>query len=157
MANNPTVMRASCECGTCVVEAKQAPRVRLNCHCTICQAFTGDTYSDVMVLPASQAVLRNEDQIFYQKYKRFGFPPPNLRRGRCRKCEKPFIETWGFGNYNILLFIRVACIDQKEALPLPEGHLFYEHRFKDINDGIAKHEGYFDSLRALAKMIVHAL
>jgi hypothetical protein len=99
----------------------------------------------------------NEDWINYQKYKKFRFPPPNLSRGRCRKCGKPFIETWGFGRNHVLLFVRAARFERPELLPAPETHMFYEHRVRDIDDGIPKHEGYFASEWAMAKMIVHAM
>jgi hypothetical protein len=158
LANDRTyAMRAACDCGTCVVEAKQPPKVRFNCHCTLCQAFTGDAYSDMMVVPASRAVVKNEDWINYKKYKKFRFPPPNLSRGRCRKCGKPFIETWGFGRNHVLLFVRAARFERPELLPALEAHMFYEHRVRDIDDGIPKHEGYFASEWAMAKMIVHAM
>jgi hypothetical protein len=155
--NSTYAARAQCDCGTCVIEIKKAPTVRLNCHCTICQAFTGVAYSDVMVVPAEQAVIKNEDWITYKKFRKYRFPPPNLARGRCRNCGKAFVETWGFGSRHVLLFVRYVCFEHPEGFPPPEAHMFYEHRVKDADDNVPKYEGYFPSEWAMAKMIVHAL
>jgi len=138
------------------VEAREIPRVRFRCHCTICQAFTGNAYSDVIILPASRATIRNEPAIAYKKYKKFRFPPPNLNRGRCKICGFPFIETWSLGPFNVLLFIRTASCERRDILPAISADLFYERRVADIEDGLPKHTGYFDSQRALARMILRA-
>jgi len=149
-------MRAACECGRCVVEFKEAPKVRLNCHCTICQEFTASPFSDVVVIPAYRARLRGEDSIVFRKYRRFRFPPPNLSRGRCKHCGQAFVETWGVANTPVLLFVRAVWINHPELLPVPESHLFYEHHVKDMDDGIPRHEGYFASEWSMARMIVHS-
>lgn len=158
MANGANyALRAACECGTCVIEAEQIPTVRFNCHCTICQSFTGKAYSDVMILPASRAVIKNEGFITYKKYKKFRFPPPNLNRGRCKTCGFPFVETWGVGPMKVLLFIRAVTCERQDLLPQTEAHLFYERRVADMNDGLPRYEGYFPSQWATAKMIMRAL
>lgn len=149
--------RAVCDCGTCAIETQQVPTVRLNCHCTICQAFTGEAYSDMMIVPASRAVIHHEDRIDYRMYKRLRFPPPNLRRGRCSSCGKPFVETWGFGRRHVLLFVRTVRFERPDLMPAPEAHMFYEHRVGDIDDNVPKHGGYVESQRALARMIAHAM
>ena len=150
-------LRAACECGTCVIEADKVPTMRFNCHCTICQSFTGKAFSDVMILPASHAVIKNEAFIAYKKYKKFRFPPPNLSRGRCTKCGFPFVEAWGLGSTKVLLFIRAPSCERQDLLPSTQAHLFFEHRVADMNDGLPKYEGYLSSQWALARMIVRAL
>lgn len=151
-----TVIGGSCDCGRCTFALAEAPSVRLVCHCTLCQAFTGKDFSDVMIVVASEASLRGEDNVAYRNYKKFRLPPPNLRRGRCKTCLAPFLETGGIWPLQVL-FIPVANFDDPDRFPLPEAHMFYEHRRHDVDDGVPKHEGYFSSQAALAKMLYHAL
>jgi hypothetical protein len=149
-------MAGSCKCGKCTFELAAVPRVRLVCHCTICQAFTGKAVSDVMVVLASRAKLIGADNIKFESYKKFRLPPPNLRRGRCTTCLQPVVEIGGVWPMHIF-FVPVANFERPETLSLPEAHLFYEHRQHDVNDGIPKYEGYLDSQMAVAKMIYHAM
>ena len=110
-----------------------------------------------MVIPAYQAKITNEKLIAYKMYKRFQLPPPNLARGRCTICRKPVVETWGFGLMHAVLFVPATRFADPERLPRPDGHLFYEHRIRDIDDGAPKHTGYFASQFAIAKMITRAM
>lgn len=155
MANTNYVMRASCDCGSCIIESTTHPKARLRCHCTICQSFTGVAFSDVALLPGYRATFTNPNLIQYKMYKTFRFPPPNLRRGRCMKCGKALIETWGFGPLK-MLFIRAVCIEKQELLPLPEADIFYEHHLIEFNDQVPKYTGYLQSQYAIAKIISHA-
>ncbi|WP_343616679.1 hypothetical protein [Novosphingobium sp.] len=41
-----------CPCGTYCFMLSEAPGVRLICHCTICQAVTCQSISDVIPMPA---------------------------------------------------------------------------------------------------------
>lgn len=156
MSVNPSQhMRGSCECGACTFETSSIPRARLICHCTICQAFTGRPFNDVVIVPGSKMTLHNEAGILFRKYKRFRFPPPNLNRGRCSTCGVPVVETFGSGLAR-LLFVPVRTFLETAPLPAVEGHIFYEHRQQDAHDAAPKHEGYFPSQAAIARMIVHS-
>jgi hypothetical protein len=149
-------MRAICNCGTCSIETTRLPTARLKCHCTICQAFTASPYSDVAVIPASHAVIGNESLLDFRKYKRIRFPPPNLKRGRCRNCGQPFVEIWGSGLLRIF-FMRAVTFERPELL-LPVGaHVFYEHHVDGAVDDIPKYEGYFRSQLAIGKIILRAM
>ena len=146
----------ACSCGRCSFELNTVPMVRLICHCTVCQAFTGKAVSDVMIVFARGAKLSGAEHAEYRSYRKYQFPPPNLKRGRCTSCLKPYLEISGIWPLKIY-FIPVANFENPDILPAAEGHIFYEHRLEDIDDGIPKHEGYIDSQGALLKMIVHAM
>lgn len=62
-------MRAVCGCGTCSVETTRMPTARLKCHCTICQSFTGDPYSDVAISPSSEVTVHDEASLDFRNYK----------------------------------------------------------------------------------------
>jgi hypothetical protein len=90
LANDRTyAMWAACDCGTCVVEAKQAPMVRFNCHCTICQAFTGDAYSDMMVVPASRAVVKTKTGSTTRSTRSFASPRRTSVAVAAESAESP--------------------------------------------------------------------
>jgi hypothetical protein len=148
--------RGACACGLCAFELTAMPKVRLICHCTVCQAFTGKAVSDVMIVFARDVKLSGERQAEYRNYRKYRFPPPNLKRGRCTNCLKPYLEIAAIWPLKIY-FIPVANFQNPEILPAAAGHIFYEHRLEDIDDGTPKHEGYIDSQGALLKMIIHAV
>jgi hypothetical protein len=135
---------------------REQPSVRLFCHCTICQAFTGEGFSDVMMVRKSHVKLFVGDNLGYKRYKKHWFPPPNLARGRCRICGKPVLEAGGVWPVR-LFFLPAKNFVSSPSLAAPEAHMFYEHRLRDHDDGVPKHEGYFDSQGALVKMIMKVI
>ncbi|MDR3472419.1 MAG: GFA family protein [Devosia sp.] len=149
-------MKATCQCGTCSIETRQVPKTRLQCHCTICQAFTQASCSDVAIIPAARVTMRNADMIVFKHYKKLRFPPPNLRRGRCRNCAQPFVETWGFGPIK-MLFMRAVTFERPDLLPPVGAHVFYEHHRNDADDTVPRYEGSFDSQQAIGRLILGAL
>lgn len=149
-------MRAACNCGTCAIEITRMPTVRLKCHCTICQAFTASPYSDVVIIPGSEVTIQDEAALDFRNYKHHRWPPPNLKRGRCRHCDQAFIETWGAGVVEIA-FIRAATFEYPELLPPVGAHVFYEHCIAKARDGVPKYRGYFSSQFAIGRLIMNAL
>jgi len=155
MVSSDYKLRAVCDCGSCSVESKTLPKSRIRCHCTICQSFTGSAYSDVVLLPGFRAKISNPDLIQYKMFKKFRFPPPNLRRGRCAKCGKALVETWGSGPVK-MLFVRSVCVEKPDLLPPVEADVFYEHHLFDADSQTPKFEGYYQSQYAIVTAIAHA-
>jgi hypothetical protein len=149
-------VHGACACGTCSFEATAAPKARLICHCTICQAFTGRAYSDVAIYPAARVGFQGEDQTAFRYYKKSRFPPPNLNRGRCKICDRPVVEVFGDGPLKVL-FVPAANFARPEQLPAPQAHLFYEHRQRDADDHAPRYEHYVRSQMAILGMILHAM
>lgn len=144
-----TPMRGSCACGHCAFEVTSRPKARFVCHCTICQDFTGKSFSDVTVLPGSAVKLANADQISFNKHR----PPPNINRGVCQRCAKPVVEFAGFGPFKIF-FIPSSNFLNQDLLPPAQMHVFYNRRVKDIADALPKHSGYFPSELAIGRMLM---
>lgn len=151
-SHTPPLLHSSCECGTCVVDVTIAPSTRFICHCTICQAFTGKSYSDMTIVRAKHVKLTNSDQISFKKYR----PPPNIDRGLCLKCKKPVVEFGGFGAFK-WDFIPTSNFESQGLLPIPQMHLFYERRVKDTLDNLPKHNGYLLSQVAIGRMLMSNL
>ncbi|MGH8007877.1 MAG: GFA family protein [Candidatus Binatia bacterium] len=145
----PSLLHGSCECGTCAFDVRVTPTARFICHCTICQAFTGKSFSDVTVLRAKDVELTNADQISFKKYR----PPFNLERGLCLKCKKPVLEFGGFGAFK-LAFIPASNFESQHLLPMPQMHIFYHRRLKDALDDLPKHSGYLRSQLAIGRMLM---
>jgi hypothetical protein len=155
-ANSRHPMHGSCDCGTCNFDTANPPKARFICHCTICQAFTGKPFSDVVVLRARDVVLKGGDHITFKKYKKYRLPPPNLNRGRCGQCGKPVVEATGFGPLK-LMFIPSVNFAEPERLPRAQMHIFYDRRRQDAQDDLPKHEHYWPSQLAIGQMLMHKL
>jgi len=148
----PPLLHSSCECGTCVVDVRVVPSMRFICHCMICQAFTGKSYSDMTIVRAKHVELTNTDQISFKKYR----PPPNVDRGLCRQCKHPVVEFGGFGTFK-WAFIPTSNFESQGLLPMPQMHLFYERRLQDTLDNLPKHNGYLLSQLAIGRMLMSSL
>src|SRR5690242_3449915 len=111
MVHTTHLLQGTCECGICAFDVNALPSARLICHCTICQAFTGKSYTDVAIVRAKHVKLRNEDRISFKKYR----PPPNLARGLCLKCKKPVVEFSGYGVFK-WAFIPAGNVESQRLL-----------------------------------------
>src|SRR5437016_5854863 len=141
-----TLSLGSCECGACTFAVKARPKARFICHCTICQAYTGNAFSDVTVMRAKDVAIANRDLISFRKYR----PPPNIDRGLCGTCGKPVVELGGFGPF-AMIFIPSGNIRDQALLPPARMHIFYHSRVKDVDDSLPTYSGYFSSQFALTR------
>jgi hypothetical protein len=139
---------AACECGACQMEVSAGPAARLICHCTICQAFTGRPFSDVVMMRARSVVVRSTENIEFKKYRL----PPNTLRGLCKRCGKPAIELGGIGPTKFAI-IPTPNFSHLEWLPPVAMHIFYHRRQKDSSDCLPKYSGYFPSELAVIKLL----
>ena len=145
-------LQGACQCGTCTFDLKIVPSARFICHCTICQAFTGNSYADMTIVRAKHFKLTNADQISFKKYRL----PPNIDRGLCLRCKKPVVEFGGFGTLK-WAFIPASNFESQMLLPAPQMHLFYNRYLKNAIDDLPKHCGYLRSQLAIFKMLVSAM
>lgn len=141
-------LTASCPCGSSHFDVTARPFARFICHCTICQAFTGKPYSDVVLLKQSEVRLPDGHRIVFRKYR----PPPNIVRGNCPDCGKPVIEFGGFGPL-ATAFVPVGNLADTSLLPPPSMHIFYHRRIADAADGLPKYSGYFRSEMAIVGLL----
>lgn len=145
-------LQGSCACGACAYEAHRQPKARFVCHCTICQAFTGRTYSDVTVFRATDVTISNADQIAFKKYR----PPPNIDRGLCRVCGQPALEAAGAGPLKVL-FVPTPNLGRRDLLPPVRMHVFYHRRVANAHDEVPKHSGYLRSQLAIGRLLLSGL
>ena len=145
-------LHGSCRCGFCGFDVHVVPKARFLCHCTICQSFTGRPSSDVTVVRAKDVTLLNEGGISFAKYR----PPPNIKRGLCRKCNRPVIEYAGFGPAKVM-FIPAGNFENQAMLLNPQMHIFYDRRLTDCADDLPKYSGYFSSMLAAGRLIMRGL
>jgi hypothetical protein len=51
--SSPVKLQGGCACDEVRYECTAEPVVSLNCHCSVCQRYTGTAYSSVRIVPAA--------------------------------------------------------------------------------------------------------
>lgn len=147
---NPSpLFQGACSCGACQFQVHAQPLARFICHCTICQAYTGQAFSDVTLLRAKHVTVSNMDKIAFKKYRL----PPNIARGSCLSCGKPVLEFGGFGPLK-LAFIPTSNYIAPQNLPPAAMHIFYHRRVAAVDDTLPKYSGYLNSEWAVARLLM---
>lgn len=139
--------RCSCPCGTTTFTLHRAPVMRFICHCTVCQAFNGTPFADMVVAHTRGVALPADHQVDFKAYR----PPPAVQRGKCKACDRPAIEFMRLPIYPALTFIPTGNFVNATALPEPCMHVFYEKRVADAEDDLPRYEGYLHSQLAFAR------
>ncbi len=142
-----------CPCGAVRYEVRGDPLFRIICHCSICRRFNDAPCADVLVYRADAVDQRADDTVTYNTYR----PPPNVRRGQCARCGHPAIERLAVPLLPRLTIVPVPVHDAPATLPAPVGHMFYDLRVADIDDGLPRHTGYLRSLFAFGKHVLRTL
>jgi hypothetical protein len=147
-----TPLAASCDCGTHRILVKARPFARFICHCEICQAYTGQPFSDVTVLRARDVDMSAARSVVYRKYRL----PPNIERGSCASCGKPVIE-FGLAGPARLAFVPSGNYADASTLAPASLHMFYHRRVSDAHDDLPRHSGYFASQLAVLRLLFRGL
>ncbi|MEE4659726.1 MAG: GFA family protein [Halieaceae bacterium] len=134
----------ACSCKEVEFSALKPPRVRLLCHCSICQRYNQADYSDMLVYARGDVALPHLPSVSFDTYK----PPPNVQRGKCRRCGNPAIELFNSILLPDLVMVPVAMAEDPGDLPAPSAHLFYERRVADIEDNLPRFCGFLRSQTA---------
>lgn len=150
MSQEFTPQEGCCSCYSNTFTINQMPMARFICHCTICQDYTGKAYNDVTVLLKSDV---SELEINKTRFRRWKMPP-NISRGLCKRCHKPSIEKAVGGN---LILIPSENYPNKDALPKPSMHLFYNRRVRDVEDNLPKYEGFVQSQTMVVKQLAQSM
>jgi len=141
--------QCQCPCGQTHFSVLKAPKLRLYCHCEICQRVYQQPYSDFTVLPLSHVELPMDD-IRFKKLR----PPPHLQRGFCQHCDQPVAGIFTLMPGLKFAFIPSANYRVEKGLPESSGHLFYHRRRVPCDDNITKHHGYWRSEWAVTKAVL---
>jgi len=145
-----TQQACRCACDTTQFRVTGKPLFRMLCHCSICQRFNAADYADVVVYAAASVELPPEGAVHFETYK----PPPNVKRGKCAKCEQAAIEVFDAPLFPKLTIVPFAMHDDSSSLPAASGHIFYDKRRADAADDLPKYEGFLRSQLAFGKQLL---
>ncbi len=141
-----TSAKATCECKSVSFKVSTQPLMRLICHCSICQSFNNADYGDVLLYFENDVELPDEALLDYQAYR----PPPNLQRGKCKKCAKPAVEYMSLlPLIPRVIVVPCAMVQERGILPRPSLQMFYENHKVDYEPTIPKYSGYLPSQLAM--------
>lgn len=140
-------MNCVCPCGATKFEIRAAPRLRMLCHCTLCQRFNKAPFADILVYRARDVEMPPSGTVEFTTLK----PPPNVRRGKCASCGAPAIETFHAPLLPKLTMVPRTMHRADAELPEPAAHFFYETRIEDAEDALPKHKGFVPSQLAFFK------
>lgn len=144
-----TSFTCSCTCGRTQFEISGEPRLRMLCHCTICQRFNQAAYADVLVFKTKQVNAPDLSTVEFKTYK----APPNVQRGICLHCQQPAIEVFDMPLFPKLTMVPAGMFAADAQLPSPVAHMFYEHRQQDATDGLPKRTGFLSSQMSFFKRL----
>lgn len=146
-------MEITCKCGESTLHMHREPRLRMYCHCTICQRFNAAPRADISIFRAEELEMVDESTIDFQRYK----SPPAVDRGRCRSCEQPFVEYTKMPFAGGVAIVPSSVLEPFIALPEPQLHLFYDKRVEDADDNLPRYSGFWSSQLAGLRKTIPAL
>ena len=138
MVRYSTPARASCECGAVKITMHGALS-RFFCHCSICQRLNQAPFGDPVFLLRWHLDLEDPAQLSWKRYR---WMPINLNRGTCRTCGTLILEHLAASPLSVVIG---RTWQDPGLLPPARGHIFYEERGADIDDGLPKRSGYLSS------------
>ena len=153
MNSSDDTITCACPCGATSYTAVGEPLFRLICHCTICQRHTNEAFADVAVFRAKDVGAPPEGSVNYETLR----PPPNVQRGTCSSCGAPAIEQFRAPLFPKLTMVPVKNVADKEMLPEPWAHIFYDKRVCDADDELPKYQGYWSSQLLFMRQLMKAL
>ena len=142
-----------CPCGAVRYPVRGDPLFRILCHCSICRRFNDAPYADVLVYRAAAVEQPEPGSVSFDTYR----PPPNVQRGRCVRCRQAAIELFAAPLLPRLVMVPARVFPTPETLPAPIGHMFYEGRVADVDDGLPKHTGYVGSQLAFGRQLLRTM
>ncbi len=135
---------ATCGCGAVRVTT-HGYLARMFCHCTICQRVNDAPFGDPVFSFRWQVELHDSAQV---QWKRHTWNPINVNRGSCRTCGKLMIEYVALTPFAVVVG---SSWEDQGQLPPARGHIFYDTRVEDIDDGLPKAHGYIASQLAVTR------
>jgi len=142
-----------CSCGSIAVESSNDPLFRAYCHCSLCQEYNKAPYADVVVFTAKDVLPVEENGINFKAYKK----PPLVQRGTCSQCAQAVLEKVSIPLMPKLTIVPTSMITDKNQLPEPSMHIFYDKRMEDIHDEIKKYRGFMASQMAFNGKLIKSL
>ena len=147
MVRYSTPARALCGCGAVQLKVHGA-LTRFFCHCRICQGLNNAPYGEPVFSWRWDVDLEDPAQLTWKRYR---WTPVNVNRGTCRTCGTLILEHLALSPLSIVI---AGTWEDPELLPPSQGHVFYETRVGDIEDGLPKRSGYVSSELAVSRWIL---
>jgi len=148
----PSPEVARCGCDSVELKLSGNPLFRGYCHCTTCQAYTGNAYSDVTVFRAADVSITNESTVAFKSYQK----PSLVQRGTCTSCQTRTHEKVSMPALTDLIIVSTDILPTSLVLT-PSMHIFYHRRVKDIADNVPKHSGFVKSQTAFMGALFKSL
>ena len=149
---NTLEQTAQCGCNTVSVRITGRPLLRGYCHCTTCQKYTGQDYSDVSVFRASDVELDDESSIDFKVYQK----PKLVQRGRCNSCQSATVEKISVPVLPDLIVLATDMLPAELTLE-PSMHIFYHRRVRDVTDSVPTYEGFAKSQWVFMSTLIRSL
>ncbi|KXN84251.1 hypothetical protein AN958_12824 [Leucoagaricus sp. SymC.cos] len=145
-----SVIHASCYCGAASYKVEGKPYFSLYCHCTQCQRIHGSPFVLVLHYPSKAVAWTHTDpDAVFTKSK----AEDEWKEWRCKSClgilgsENSSRQRWSLKG---ALFCRnTQGLIENWHLVKPTGHMFYDTRMLDVNDGLPKWESYAGASRRI--------
>eukprot|EP00752_Nemacystus_decipiens_P005887 g5320.t1 len=131
---------SKCLCGEVEMELVGKPTASLQCHCTICQKWSGAPYLWMILFPADKAsVVKGAENILVRK------TSEDLGRARCKKCTGYVYDHTPGKMYAVpgVTIQNIRSEDRTFAEGFaPMAEIFYGTRVKDTSSGLPTFEGF---------------
>lgn len=137
-------LKGGCFCGkvTFIIEAPCL--MAFACHCTNCQRLQGAPYTRYAYFPPGAIKPRPGSEEFVVKFN----SSENLARYHCGVCGAPVYGVNSAKGFECM-GCPIAALEREpngkvlngEGIKL-NGHIFYDTRVADVDDGVPKHAGY---------------
>ncbi len=112
----PAAISGCCHCGAVRFELSTAPRMAVNCHCTICRKINGGAFSTYASIPESKfQILQGSDLLGGYDFSE------NARKHFCTKCGTPVYNINKI--YPGLCMIYLGCLNDPQAIA-PAANIF---------------------------------
>jgi len=153
MENEIEGIRSQCSCGLTSFGVSGPPLMRIYCHCSLCQKFTNADFADVSVFYTKQVGAVDESKVNFKFYKK----PQLVSRGTCIQCNRATIETINIPLMPKLITFPSENIMQRNLLPEPSMHIFYDKRVEDHTDSLPKYHGFLSSQLNFGSKLISAM
>ncbi|MFT5610888.1 MAG: hypothetical protein ACI9LU_001386 [Polaribacter sp.] len=141
------IRKCRCECGSVSYAVPDKALLRMFCHCTICQEFNDAVYADIFVYRASDIERPEEGLVNFDTYR-----PRRMFSAQSALCaQSQLFEVLDTPLLPSLMLVPGNMQQGLDWLPAAKGHVFYQSRMADMDDGLAKHSGYLKSQLVFAK------
>ena len=133
-------LEGGCACGAVRYRLESGPMFVNCCHCRDCQRQTGGAFAINAIIETDRVSLLSGRPEPIRMPTDSGYPHLIYR---CAACQT---AVWSdYGERKVLLFLRVATLDDPEALP-PDVHIFTRTKLSwvGLREGVPEVDIYYD-------------